>query len=86
MTATVVLGYAKVGIKRRREERLLRHLDRAVHVTVADHGPRAQLLGNQLEVSFDILPLQCAAAVNTAANCASDSGIGLEDMDGVPCM
>jgi hypothetical protein len=58
MTATVVLGYAKMGIERRREERLLRHLDRAVHVTVADHRTRAQLLGNELEIAFDILPRQ----------------------------
>ena len=35
MIATVVLGYAEVGIERRREEGLLRYLDRAVHVTVA---------------------------------------------------
>jgi hypothetical protein len=58
MTATVVLGYAKVGIERRPEERPLRHLDRAVHIAIADHGTRAQLFGNELEIAFDILPRQ----------------------------
>jgi hypothetical protein len=59
MTATVVFGYAEMGLERwRREKRLLRDRDRAMHIAVTDDRPRAQLLGDQIEIAFDIFPLQ----------------------------
>jgi hypothetical protein len=59
MATPVVLGDPLPGIERRgHEERFLRNRDRTMHVAIADHGTRAQLFGNKLEVAFDILPRQ----------------------------
>jgi hypothetical protein len=47
------------GIERRgHEKRSLRYRDRAMYVAIADHGTRAELFGNELEIAFDILPRQ----------------------------
>jgi hypothetical protein len=59
MTATVVFVYAEMGLERwRREKRLLRDRDRSVHIAVTDDRPPAQLLGDQVEIPFEFLPLQ----------------------------
>jgi hypothetical protein len=59
MATPVVFGDAVSGIERRgHEERFLCDRDRTMYVAVADDGTRAQLFGNELEITFNILPRQ----------------------------
>jgi hypothetical protein len=59
LEAAVILGNPGRAVEHRRlEEPALRCLDCPMYVAVTDHGTRAQLLGDALEVTFNISPPQ----------------------------